>query len=290
MKNQNRSPKRSLKRYSLLDNIVSGCIGIAISAFIIPGIMTSQASPLDSNPTTTVSDTRADMQTVDLTEFSNQTIQIPDVITVESQPAQENTSAVSEAIYEEPIGPVQEEYGPAFATNLNATEVEPVVEIGPGIEPGIEEETVPEEEAAPYFEQVPFDQETQKRIAEIATSYDVPVEIVYGIMNRESNFNPSASNGRDFGACQIRDVNHKWINKQVGRQLNYLNVFDSAEAACIVYNNEKNNTVGSDNANMILMAYNMGPQGAKKNWKNGNYSSKYSRAVIEYATSLGWQQ
>ena len=41
-----------------------------------------------------------------------------------------------------------------------------------------------------------------------------------------------------------------------------------------------------DDYNLALMAYNCGETGASRLWKQGYYSSKYSRSIINYMEDL----
>jgi len=89
---------------------------------------------------------------------------------------------------------------------------------------------------------------------------------------------------KDFGLCQIRDINHEWIMEETG-VTDFLNPYDNITAAihmlAPLFEKYKN-----DGLNVILMCYNMGEYGANKQFAKGVYSSKYSRSIIASAEEL----
>lgn len=129
----------------------------------------------------------------------------------------------------------------------------------------------------------------QYRCWEMGKKYNVPKEIIMAIAYRESTYRPSliSADGHDYGLCQIRDVNHDRVNKAVGRKLDYLNGEDSIEA-CAFMLSELYQKYSANGWHYILMSYNGGEGYSRKLAKQGIYSSKYSRAVLEKAYSLGF--
>lgn len=102
--------------------------------------------------------------------------------------------------------------------------------------------------------------------------------LMVAIMEQESAFNPDiiSEDGRDYGLFQIRDINFSWLKEE-------LNIKDCIDpynnAKCAVHMISK--LIDKyEHYNLALMAYNMGEYGAKCKWKQGIYSSSYSRAVL----------
>ena len=103
---------------------------------------------------------------------------------------------------------------------------------------------------------------------------------VMAVIKQESNFklNIVSADGLDWGPMQLRIYYHKAWAKQ----------FDVADPK----NPYDNITIGTgllwqfleqyEHKNLALMCYNCGEPEAKKKWKNGIYSTKYTVKVLEY--------
>ena len=138
------------------------------------------------------------------------------------------------------------------------------------------------------FESESLSADLQHLAMETAAKYDVPGEIVIALCWRESAYNPKlVSSTNDYGLCQINKMNFKYLNKQLGRTLDYFDPADSLEACCY-FLNSLTKKYGTDDWHYILMCYNMGEGGARKQVKRGNYSTKYSRFIMDKARELGF--
>lgn len=161
------------------------------------------------------------------------------------------------------------------------------------IEDTTESEEEPEEKvidtSVKIFESESFSAENQHEAKRLADQYGIPLEILISLIYRESTYQSGvvSADGRDYGLCQIRDINHEWINSQLGKQLNYIDDIDSMEACCFMLSNLYNK-YSYNGWHYILMAYNGGEGYASNHYADGIYSSEYSRAVIDKAYELGW--
>lgn len=120
-----------------------------------------------------------------------------------------------------------------------------------------------------------LDKELQATMIEMCEKYDVPFALVLAVAEQESRFNPSTiSRTRDYGIMQINKVNHKWL-RNMG--IEPLDRKGNVEAGVLMLSNalKSCNTV-----NEALMIYNCGAGGAKRLWKKGVYSTKYSRETM----------
>lgn len=133
--------------------------------------------------------------------------------------------------------------------------------------------------------------EIQHTTKDLAEKYKIPVEILMGIEYWETRYNPSAvskKDGRDYGICQIRDVNHAWLRKSLGRYLDFFNYYDNIEAACYMINEIRGENPGAS-WEYVLLVYNRGPKSANQ-WvsDHGTSSSPYTVGVLAKAKELGF--
>ena len=138
-----------------------------------------------------------------------------------------------------------------------------------------------------YNENIPLSKELQQyafqKCAEIGMNY----QVFLGMMRKESGFDPNAISGSDdYGLCQINKCNHKSMKKAFGDDWDWSNPYDSINAACYLL---KGIIPNYANWHHVLMADNAGVKGAKVNYfDKGIYSTKYSKAVLEYAKEYGY--
>lgn len=133
--------------------------------------------------------------------------------------------------------------------------------------------------------EVNLDEEVQEYIWNECTKNDLDFHVMMALAFKESSYKEDAFNGRDYGLFQIRDVNHDWVNKELGRKLDYMSPYDNTDAAVLMVS-KLNNKYGDKGIERVLMAYNCGETGAKRLWDKGIYSSDYSRSVLEYRGRL----
>ena len=144
----------------------------------------------------------------------------------------------------------------------------------------VAEPTPPQTPATePQFVALPvsMDEGTQKTVSEICDKYNVPFTLVMALIETESNFQPNLiSRTNDYGLMQINICNHKRLSAGLGIT-DFLNPSQNVEAGCYMLSEL---LYKYKDLNVVLMAYNMGEGNAKKLWKQGVWSSKYSQKIM----------
>jgi len=140
-----------------------------------------------------------------------------------------------------------------------------------------------------YNPSVPLDADLQAATWRIGSMRGIEPEILFGIMRKESGFNPNAisADGHDYGICQIRDSNHAWLRSNLG-QLDFMDAVDNITSAAYIIEDIRDR-YGYTDWNKILVVYNMGPGNAEKYFAEGHTSSSYSRQVLQYAAEYGFK-
>ena len=128
-----------------------------------------------------------------------------------------------------------------------------------------------------YFD-VPLSEDLQNYINELSIQYNVPVELIFAIIDVESNFNSDIiSSTNDYGLCQINLCNHDWLQETLG----VTDIMDPKQnVLCGTYIISGHLQSTNGDVNLALMSYNCGSSGAKKLWNQGIYSTVYSRKVM----------
>lgn len=139
------------------------------------------------------------------------------------------------------------------------------------------------------FESEELSAELQWYAKDLCDENDIPLEIFMALMYRESCYTPSliSSDGHDYGLCQIRDINHEWISEEIG-VTNFLDAKQNMQASMFMLKVAM--SYYDDTWHEILMTYNGGPGYAKRLFSQGIYSSHYSRAIMEKARELGYEE
>ena len=149
-------------------------------------------------------------------------------------------------------------------------------------------EVTPEPEATPEPEvEIPprincrLDDATQQMILEKCEEYNIDFAFTMAVIFKESSFKPNviSSDGGDYGLMQINKINHKWLSEQLGIT-DFLDPEQNVTAGLYMLRQlfEK-----YEDPALVLMAYNMGEGGAKKQWDKGIYTSDYADAVLQQA-------
>lgn len=129
---------------------------------------------------------------------------------------------------------------------------------------------------------VPLKGDIVERLAILSEDFDIPMEILLSIAAVESSYKPDviSSDGNDFGLFQINRINFKRFGLDKNSVMDP--TVNATTACCILV--EIQDTGSFTGWHQILMAYNMGQNGAKKAMANGHGSSEYSRKVLDYAS------
>ena len=139
-------------------------------------------------------------------------------------------------------------------------------------------EELKDEDGFVYYD-IPLELDIQRHIFDECQLYEVPYELAMAVMCVETGgtFDSSLrSKTNDSGLFQINDVHKKWLKESGITDL--YNPYQNSSAGIWIL---KDALSKGDNIHTSLMVYNMGHGGAKKLWKKGIYSSKYSRKVVE---------
>lgn len=129
--------------------------------------------------------------------------------------------------------------------------------------------------------EIPLEAETQWAIFE-ACEYDPGLfSLVMAIAEHESEFQPAlqGDNGQSIGMMQI---NTKWHTGRM-EALGVTDLTDPVQCAAVAidYLQELESRYGFEpESEALLMAYNMGPSGARKALNEGRTSTDYSREIM----------
>ncbi len=130
---------------------------------------------------------------------------------------------------------------------------------------------------------VPMDVALQKDVHAIANEYGLDWTLLMAIMQKESRFDAQAvSPGGDYGLMQINAVNHSRLSIEVGVH-DFLDPRENVRAGAYML---KQLLDKYQDVHMALMAYNMGETGASEWWRQGVYTSAYSREVVNIQREL----
>lgn len=137
-----------------------------------------------------------------------------------------------------------------------------------------------------YVEDIPLSVEFQTYINKVAKSYEIAPEIVFSMIEKESNYDTTAvsDSGDSEGLMQVQRKHH-------GPRMDKLGCTD-------LFDPYKNVLVGVDylaellgyydgNLEKALTAYNAGPTGAYNNYfRHGITANEYAEAVIENSKKI----
>lgn len=116
---------------------------------------------------------------------------------------------------------------------------------------------------------------------------DIDYYMVVALIERESGYKWDAAGdgGNSVGYMQIGERWHKDRMLEEGVE-DLLNPYGNIRVGLnfLQYLNKK--YLDNSGANCVLMAYNMGESGARSLWKEGIYSTEYSREVLKRADEI----
>lgn len=136
---------------------------------------------------------------------------------------------------------------------------------------------------------VTFGEDLQEFTYYLSAAYDIDYTLVLAIISKESAFMPDGiSSTNDYGLMQINACNHEWLTEELGIT-DFTDPYENIKAGLFILRGlfEK-----YDSTSKVLMAYNMGENGASKLWEQGIFESNYSKDVLKrqetYRQILGW--
>ena len=139
-----------------------------------------------------------------------------------------------------------------------------------------------------YNSDIPLSEDIQKYAYNKCMESGIDYPVFLGLMRKESSFNPSAkSSTGDYGLCQINQCNHDWLREVFGSDWDPMNPYDSIDASIFMLS-EYTKDYNCENYHVLLMNYNMGHNNTIECFNSGIYSSKYSRAIMDYAKEYGY--
>lgn len=138
---------------------------------------------------------------------------------------------------------------------------------------------------------VTFGEDLQEFTYYLSEAYDIDYTLVLAMISKESGFTPDVvSSTNDYGLMQINACNHEWLTEELGIT-DFIDPYENVKAGLFILRGlfEK-----YDSTSKVLMAYNMGEDGASKLWEQGIFESNYSKDVMQrqetYRQILGWAE
>lgn len=126
--------------------------------------------------------------------------------------------------------------------------------------------------------EVGLNEELQEFIYCLSYGYNIDYAFVMGLIKTESTYQTDIiSSTNDYGLMQINKINHGWLEEELGVS-DFLDPYQNTRSGIYILRNlfEK-----YEEPEKVLMAYNMGENGAKKLWNKGIYETDYSNKVIQ---------
>lgn len=145
-----------------------------------------------------------------------------------------------------------------------------------------ETKTIQYDRAAVPTYTLPLSDELQQYTYDRCRYYGIEdyYEIVLAMMWRESTFDPTKiSSTNDYGLMQINECNLESLNEILG-SVDIMDPESNIESGVYILSTLFERYESIDKA---LMAYNLGPGGAAKQWSQGNYTNFYSRDITSKA-------
>lgn len=124
---------------------------------------------------------------------------------------------------------------------------------------------------------VDMDEYLQEYVFNLCYCYNIDWTLVMALIEKESQYQSNVvSKTDDYGLMQINKSNFEWLTDVTG-VTDFLNAKDNIRCGVFVLRKlfEK-----YDDPCKVLMAYNMGENGAGKLWDMGIYQTEYSQDVL----------
>lgn len=129
-------------------------------------------------------------------------------------------------------------------------------------------------------------EEQQEFTYYLCSGYNIDFALVMALIQNESCFDPAAiSTTNDYGYMQINKMNHQWLTDALG-VTNFTDPYQNIRAGVFVL---RKLFERYQDTNMVLMAYNMGEDGAARLWEKGIYSTDYTEKILSYQAQFNEQ-
>lgn len=120
-------------------------------------------------------------------------------------------------------------------------------------------------------------EEQQEFVYYLCSGYNLDFTLVMALIQYESNFNSSViSSTNDYGYMQINEINQDWLTETLG-VTDYTDPYQNIRAGIFVL---RKLFERYQDTNMVLMAYNMGENGACCLWKKGVFETEYTQSIL----------
>lgn len=131
-----------------------------------------------------------------------------------------------------------------------------------------------------------LDELTQQFTFYLCKGYDIDWTLVMALMQKESSFRSDVISATDdYGLMQINKCNHKWLTDTIG-VTDYLDKEQNIRAGVFVLRKLFEEYT---DPNLVLMAYNMGADGAETLWNKGIYTTPYVDDILTYQAEFNKQ-
>lgn len=131
-----------------------------------------------------------------------------------------------------------------------------------------------------------LDESTQQFTFYLCKGYDIDWTLVMALMQKESSFRSDVISATDdYGLMQINKCNHKWLTDTIG-VTDYLDKEQNIRAGVFVLRKLFEEYT---DPNLVLMAYNMGADGAETLWNKGIYTTPYVDDILTYQAEFNKQ-
>lgn len=129
-------------------------------------------------------------------------------------------------------------------------------------------------------------EEQQEFTYYLCDGYNLDFTLVMALIRNESSFNPNViSSTNDYGYMQINAINHDWLTDTLG-VTDFTDPYQNIRAGLFIL---RKLFERYQDTNMVLMAYNMGEDGASRLWERGVYSTDYTEKILKYQEQFNEQ-
>lgn len=131
-----------------------------------------------------------------------------------------------------------------------------------------------------------FPEDVQRYLLKLCEDRGLDYTTVIALIERESGYKSTAvgDNGNSYGYGQIYKIWHKQRMADEGVQ-DLTDPYGNLRV-CTSYLKYIKDSYGDKGDHFILMVYNMGEPRALRAWKNGTYSTQYSREILQRASEI----
>lgn len=120
-------------------------------------------------------------------------------------------------------------------------------------------------------------EEQQEFTYYLCVGYGIDFTLVMALIQTGSDFDPAViSKTNDYGYMQINQINHQWLTDTLGIT-DFTDPYENIRAGVFML---RKLFERYEKTNMVLMAYNLGENGAARLWGKGIYSTDYTEKVL----------